>query len=431
MAGLPSGSGTGSSLGTLAGTSLVGSLQCEMEMRGHGLPHLGTGAVLDVAMSQDGVLGCTASDDFSVKIWHLDQQQCVKTCKGHSGWVVSVRFIGSSSTVASASHDGTGRVWDAWTGDCLGVLTGHSGRLNAVRASSDGRVLVTCSDDQTSRIWETRDYTCVGDGTARLWDTQSSRCLQVLTGHSDDVTCVVLTSRGRFAVTGSVDGTAQVWDLAAEDVSSTSVHDGRVVSLVSTAGFGATASARTASIGTDGCLRLWEVNTGACISNQAGHVQSLPQGLILTRDGKRAFSSGGDRKLVAWDLQTGSPSIVLPRQQGSRTKCIHVSADGFTAVTLLFDSSMAVYDLASGSLRCHLMQRGDRDAHRVHSGGVNGVYLNADGSCAVSVSKDCTARIWDTSTGGCLLLLQAVLIFNPSVLSAKQANGALMPMEHL
>jgi WD40 repeat protein len=52
--------------------------------------------------------------------------------------------------------------------------------------------------------------------------------LQVLQGHSDDVTCVVLTSRARFVVTGSVDGTAQVWDLAADDVKSVDVHDGKV-----------------------------------------------------------------------------------------------------------------------------------------------------------------------------------------------------------
>jgi WD40 repeat protein len=50
----------------------------------------------------------------------------------------------------------------------------------------------------------------------------------VLTGHSEDVTCVVLTSRGRFAVTGSLDGTAQVWDMQAQDVSNTHVHDGKV-----------------------------------------------------------------------------------------------------------------------------------------------------------------------------------------------------------
>jgi WD40 repeat protein len=56
----------------------------------------------------------------------------------------------------------------------------------------------------------------------------SGSCVQVLTGHSEDVTCVVLTSRGRFAVTGSLDGTAQVWDMQAQDVSSADSHSGKV-----------------------------------------------------------------------------------------------------------------------------------------------------------------------------------------------------------
>lgn len=56
----------------------------------------------------------------------------------------------------------------------------------------------------------------------------SATCLQVLTGHSEDVTCVVMTSKARFAVTGSLDGTAQVWDMHAQDVSNNDVHDGKV-----------------------------------------------------------------------------------------------------------------------------------------------------------------------------------------------------------
>jgi WD40 repeat protein len=41
----------------------------------------------------------------------------------------------------------------------------------------------------------------------------------------------------------------------------------QVVSVVSAPGGGA---ARAASIGTDGCLRLWDINSGVCISNQVG-----------------------------------------------------------------------------------------------------------------------------------------------------------------
>lgn len=76
---------------------LTGSLQLEFEMIGHGLEHVKTGAVLDVAISSDGVLGVTVSDDMRVKVWDLDQQQCVATCRGHTGWVVSVQ-VGAVDT---------------------------------------------------------------------------------------------------------------------------------------------------------------------------------------------------------------------------------------------------------------------------------------------------------------------------------------------
>lgn len=64
--------------------------------------------------------------------------------------------------------------------------------------------------------------------------------MDVLQGHSEDVTCAVLTSKGRFAVTGSLDGTAQVWDLRAQDVGDKNVHQGKVsarASLDSHVGF--------------------------------------------------------------------------------------------------------------------------------------------------------------------------------------------------
>lgn len=49
------------------------------------------GAVLDVALSHDGVLGASCSDDLSVRVWDLEHRDCIKTCKGHTGWVVSLQ----------------------------------------------------------------------------------------------------------------------------------------------------------------------------------------------------------------------------------------------------------------------------------------------------------------------------------------------------
>ena len=53
----------------------------------------------------------------------------------------------------------------------------------------------------------------------------------------------------------------------------------------------------------------------------------------------------------------------------------------------------------SSSARCR--SGGERDASRVHSGGVNAALVSQDGRLAVTLSKDCTARLWDLETGTC------------------------------
>lgn len=77
--------------GSGSGGGLIGSLQLELELSGHGMEHVDTGEVLDVALSGDGVLGATVSNDMKAKVWDLDQQQCVQTLRGHTGWIVSVK----------------------------------------------------------------------------------------------------------------------------------------------------------------------------------------------------------------------------------------------------------------------------------------------------------------------------------------------------
>jgi WD40 repeat protein len=208
--------GPGDAAAAAAGPALVGFLALEMELTTPGERGGGTaGAVLDVCLSADGVLGASAGDDFALRVWDLGRRVCLNTCKGHIGWVVStqvrrvaaaadgagrmrahmlapqpacgaraaasiartraspavaracmcaracvlfVQFLGRSHMLVSASHDATARVWDAWTGDCVAVLQGHAARLNSVVASRSGSLIVTCSDDNTARVWDGNTY---------------------------------------------------------------------------------------------------------------------------------------------------------------------------------------------------------------------------------------------------------------------------------
>jgi WD40 repeat protein len=178
--------------------------------------------------------------------------------QGHSGWVVSVRFLGRSHKLITGSHDCTARVWDAWAGTCLATLEGHTGRINRVAVDEEGTVAVTASDDNTCRVWDVaRSGQCTavleghsawlndvvvakdcrsivtvsGDGTGMVWDASSGQCLKTLEGHGGEALSVVLTSKGRFAVTGSADCTARVWDLQAPHIALAAKHRGAVKSV--------------------------------------------------------------------------------------------------------------------------------------------------------------------------------------------------------
>ena len=62
-------------------------------------------------------------------------------------------------------------------------------------------------------------------------------------------------------------------------------------------------------------------------------------------------------------------------------------ATGATAVVVLYDSSIGVWDLAAGACRCMLQKRGARVPGAGHMGGINAVYLTKDGQRAITVSK--------------------------------------------
>lgn len=94
---------------------------------------------------------------------------------------------------------------------------------------------------------------------------------------------------------------------------------------------------------------------------------------------------------------------------GYRVKSFAASADCRLAVIVLFDSTVAVWDMGSMECICMLQSWGDRDAARVHSAGVNAAYLTPSGSRAVTVSGDHTARVWDVSTAECKFVLTGML----------------------
>jgi WD40 repeat protein len=152
-----------------------------------------------VGFTQDGKLLASAYDNNTVKLWKLwgaDSGAPLQTLEGHSAKVSAVALSPNGMLLASASEDGIAKIWDAKSGAELHTLDGHSSCVRAVAFSPNGSMLASASED-----W-----------TAKIWDAKSGAELHTLDGHSSYVRAGAFSPNGKMLASASWDETIRLWD---------------------------------------------------------------------------------------------------------------------------------------------------------------------------------------------------------------------------
>ena len=142
---------------------------------------------------------------------------------GHGGWLTDGAIANCGTRALTTSGDELAVVWDMVKGSCLNVLEGHSGEVRSVVLTRRGRSASTFYS-RTSADYILSGQVLRQHGTLCKGSLISALCVCYSRPHTD-----VLR---RFAVTGSADCTARVWDLDATSAHTQGTHTGRVSGLV-------------------------------------------------------------------------------------------------------------------------------------------------------------------------------------------------------
>lgn len=158
-----------------------------------------------VAISSDGQILASGGvqideiEDFEetglIQVRHLDTGETLYSLTEHSGKVYSVAISRDGQILASGSQDKTVKLWNLQTGKLLRTLTGHSLTVHSVAISPDGKFLASGSADKTIRVW----------------NLNAGELIQTLGEHSEKVAVVAFSPQENLLVSGSQDETIKIW----------------------------------------------------------------------------------------------------------------------------------------------------------------------------------------------------------------------------
>jgi WD40 repeat protein len=255
-------------------------------------------------------------------------------------------------TVEDAKLSGERTAWTRHRGPVTGVVS-IPGTCWAVTSAYDGAVglfdlatgaveLLGYHDHLVNRVVVRDDgakaASCSSDYSIHIWDVGSRRRERVLLGHSDDVEDFVFVD----AETG---------------VSAS--RDRRII--------------------------VWNLSTGAIRRVLAGHEKDV---LAVVAAAGKVYSSGDDKTLRVWDLETGAQeSMWGPFENETDTCAIDLRRN--RAVLGCDDGCIRVFDASTGELKQMI---------EAHSSGIKKVAVSPTSGDLLSAAYDQKIIVWDSGT---------------------------------
>lgn len=336
------------------GQSVYGSLE-----RNRFIGH--KGGVLGVAVSPDGSMIASSSNDRTIKLWKPDGE-LITTIKAHDARIYEVVFSPDGQTLASTSADNTAKLWKL-DGSLIATLKGHQASVHSVAFSADGQTVATGSGDDTVKLWKL-------DGTL----------IKTLTGHTNTVFSVVFSPDGQYLASGADDKTIKLWNPDGTLITTLTGSLGGITTLTFSSG-----SKLLASAGYDNTIKLWNPQSGELLDTLRGH-GSLIHSIAFNPDGSRLVSASNDNTIKVWKVED---QVLLTTIYGHNGPVHGVSftPDGQQIISGSNDQSIRLWQLDNGVVT----------TYREHNDTVDSVAFSPDGKLLLTAAGDTWLKLWNTT----------------------------------
>ena len=207
-------------------------------------PHNDDGLVLNkLQYRQDGnyLIGLLAPSKSSkshgmIYEWSLKEKKLYNTIMVQDVDIIDAAYLGAGDLIITANSDGVPRLYAHGQKTHIREFRGHSSKAKHLYTNQDGSKFAITTDDGKLHLWDQRSanisfsvkgyiecgtgfhpsrnqiIASYGDGSAYIYNTDTGSLVDMIIGHSDQMTCAAYNPSGTQVVTTGSDGFVKIWN---------------------------------------------------------------------------------------------------------------------------------------------------------------------------------------------------------------------------